>query len=106
MAEMEKLGACGGGRASGQRASGRPAQAPDSCDQPERQTIVIVVAPVGRGKFNASYLGRALVESSNIPFCDAARALAGEAGELATRIVMRHAAQSHDTRRSTATSAA
>jgi hypothetical protein len=106
MAEMEKPGACGGGRASGQRASGRPAQAPDSCDQPERQTIVIVVAPVGRGKFSASYLGRVLVVSSNIPFCDAARALAGEGVDPATRIVMRHEGKDYDALTSTVAAAA
>ena len=89
------------GRASEQRASGRPAQAPDSGDQPERQTTVITVAPVGRGKFSASYLGRVLVVSSNIPFCDAARALAGEGVDPATRIVMRHEGQSYDALTST-----
>jgi hypothetical protein len=39
--------------------------------------VVIVVAPIGRGKFSASYCSQVLVESSNIPFCDAARVLTG-----------------------------
>ena len=60
-----------------------------------------MVAPVGRGKFSASFLGRVLVESSNIPFCDAARVLAGEGVDPAARIVMRHEGQSYDALTST-----
>jgi hypothetical protein len=57
--------------------------------------IVIVVAPVGRGRFRASYGGRLLVESSTTPFLDAARVLAGEGVDPATAILMRHEGQSY-----------
>ena len=59
-------------------------------------SIIIVVAPVARGRFRASFGGRLLVESSNTPFPDAARILAGEGIEPATRIVMRHQGKDYD----------
>src|SRR5258707_12310782 len=60
-----------------------------------------VVAPVGRGRFRASFCGRILVEASMIPFIDAARVLEGEGVDPATRIVMRHEGKDYDALTST-----
>jgi hypothetical protein len=68
--------------------------------------IIIVIAPVGRGRFRASHGGRLLVESSNTPFLDAARVLAGEGVDPATRIVMRHEGKDCDALTSTVGAAA
>jgi hypothetical protein len=56
----------------------------------ERQTVVIVVEPVGRGRFRSKVDGRVIVESSRQPFVDSARVLIGEACDPAVRLVMRH----------------
>jgi hypothetical protein len=65
---------------------------------------IIIVA--GRGRFRGSFGGRVLVETSSTPFLDAARVLAGEGGDPATRIVMRHEGQSYDALISTVGAAA
>ena len=56
--------------------------------------IIIVVAPVGRGRFRAQVDGRTVVTSSRQPFLAAARTLAAEGVDLLTRITMRHEGQS------------
>src|SRR5712671_5312324 len=68
--------------------------------------IIIVVAPVGRGRFRAQVDGRVLVEASTMPFLDAARVLAGEGADPATRIVMRHEGKDYDALTSTIGAAA
>jgi hypothetical protein len=68
--------------------------------------IIIVVAPVGRGRFRAQVDGRVLVEASTMPFLDAARVLAGEGADPATRIVMRHEGKDYDALTSTVGAAA
>lgn len=69
-------------------------------------SLDIVVAPVGRGRFRASFCGRILVEASMIPFIDAARVLEGEGVDPATRIVMRHEGKDYDALTSTVAAAA
>lgn len=69
-------------------------------------SLDIVVAPVGRGRFRASFCGRILVEASTIPFIDAARVLEGEGIDPATRIVMRHEGKDYDALTSTVAAAA
>ena len=68
--------------------------------------IIIVVAPVGRGRFRASFGGRVLVETSSTPFLDAARVLAGEGVDPATKIAMRHEGKDYDALTSTVAAAA
>jgi hypothetical protein len=68
--------------------------------------VVIVVAPVGRGRFRASFGTRLLVESSTTPFLDAARVLAGERVDPSARIIMRHQGQDYDALRFTVGAAA
>src|SRR5262249_6973706 len=68
--------------------------------------ITITVASAGRGRFPAPWDGRVLVESSDTPFLDAARALASEGVDPATRIVMRHQGQNYDALTSTVVAAA
>jgi hypothetical protein len=68
--------------------------------------IIIVIAPVGRGRFRASFGSRVLVEASSTPFLDAARVLAGEGVDPATRIVMRHEGKDYDALTSTVAAAA
>jgi hypothetical protein len=58
--------------------------------------ITIIVSLAGRGRFRASWGGRVLVEASSTPFLDAARVLAGEGVDPATRIAMRHHGEDHD----------
>jgi hypothetical protein len=64
-------------------------------------SLDILVAPVGRGRFRGSCGGRVLVEASAPPFLDAARVLAGEGVDPATRIVMRHEGKDYDALTST-----
>jgi hypothetical protein len=68
--------------------------------------ISIVVAPVGRGRFRASFDRRVLVEGSSTPFLDAARVLAGEGVDPGTRIVMRPEGKDYDALTSTVAAAA
>jgi hypothetical protein len=63
--------------------------------------IIIVVASVERGRFRASFGGRVLVETSSTPFLDAARVLAGEGVDPATKIAMRHEGKDYDALTST-----
>jgi hypothetical protein len=77
------------------------AQAQDKTADTAVRPVVILVATVGRGRFRASFAGRVLVEASSTPFLDAARVLAGEGVDPATRIVMRHEGQSYDALTST-----
>jgi hypothetical protein len=56
----------------------------------ERQTVVIVVEPVGRGRFRSKVDGRVIVELSRQPFVDSARVLVGEGCDPAVMPVMRH----------------
>jgi hypothetical protein len=63
--------------------------------------VVILVFPVGRGRFSASSDGGVLVETSSTPLLDAARVLAGEGGDPATRIMMRHQGKDYDALTST-----
>jgi hypothetical protein len=62
--------------------------------------VIIIVTPTAYGKrgqlFSASVDGRIIFTASVTPFCSAARVLAGEGVDPATRIVMRHAGQSYD----------
>jgi hypothetical protein len=80
-------------------------QAADTAVRPV-DPVVILVAPVGRGRFGASSGGRVLVESSTAPFLDAARVLADEGVDPATRIVMRHEGKDYDAQTSTVATAA
>jgi hypothetical protein len=68
---------------------------------PRAAASVVVVAPIERDRFSASFGGRVLVEASATPFLDAARVLAGEGVDPATRIVMRHRGKNYDALTST-----
>jgi hypothetical protein len=87
------------------RLNHHPTVAGDSV-RSQGEPVVIKVAPVARGRFRASFDGRVLVEASSTPFLDAARVLAGEGVDPATRIVMRHEGQSYDALISTVGAAA
>src|SRR5215470_2073014 len=73
---------------------------------PRAAASVVVVAPIERGRFRASFDGRVLVEASATPFLDAARFLAAEGVDPATRIVMRHQGKDYDALVSTVGTAA
>src|SRR6267154_6368595 len=82
--------------------AGTSARSQDKTDDP----VVILVTPIGRGRFRGSCGGRVLVEASATPFLDAARVLAGEGVEPATGIVMRHEGKDYDALTSTVAAAA
>jgi hypothetical protein len=75
-------------------------QAADTTVRPV-DPVVILVAPLGHGRFRASFGGQLLVKSSAMPLLDAARVLAGEGVDPATRIVMRHEGKDYDALTST-----
>jgi hypothetical protein len=82
------------------------AQTQDKAADTAVRPVVILIATVGRGRFRASFDGRVLVEASSTPFLDAARVLAGEGVDPATRIVMRHEGKDYDALTSTVAAAA
>jgi hypothetical protein len=84
-------------------------QAADTAVRPV-DPVVVVSTPAGYGKrgplFSASVDGRTIVTASVTPFLDAARVLAGEGVDPATRIVMRHEGKDYDALTSTVGAAA
>src|SRR5256885_1365763 len=69
---------------------------PDSTEPRNEQHLLIVVEPVGRDRFSARLDGRLLLQSSRMPFLDAARALIAEGINPSTVLVMRHAGSEVD----------
>jgi hypothetical protein len=60
--------------------------------RPDLDPLVLVVEPVGGGKFSASREdGRVIVASSRTPFLDSARILISEGYDPTRMLIMRHA---------------
>jgi hypothetical protein len=62
--------------------------------------LIIVVKPIGSGRFEAILDDRILCQSTT-PFLSAARVLEAEGIPKNTKIIMRHIGQNHDALRST-----
>jgi hypothetical protein len=62
----------------------------DGVPASKRQTVLIVVEPVGGGRFRSKIDGRVIVESSRQPFVDSARVLIGEGCDPSVALHMKH----------------